>query len=252
MINWTNDGFDWGGFHFILEFGADIATAEAKYPNFILMKSKELINTYRRVLCEDTKQFGNILELGVMRGGSTAFFNVLLSPQNHLALDVYKHESGLDRFSEDVRKSGRALVVDYATSQADTQIILKKFSEISGAPPRFDFVVDDASHNFDLSLSSFNGLFPHVREGGIYALEDWGWAHWGGPWQQPDHDEFKNPALSNIVLLASLCCTSSPGIISRVEITPVTTLIYRGPTPLGGDFSLEDTYLARGKKLQFI
>ena len=252
MINWTNDGFDLGGFHFILEFGKDIATVKAEYPNFILMKSNELINTYSRILCEDAQQFENILELGIMKGGSTAFFSLLASPKNHLAIDVCKHESALDRFSEDVRKSGRALVADYATSQADTQIILKKFSEISGTPPRFDLVVDDASHNFDLSLHSFNGLFPHVRDGGIYALEDWGWAHWAGPWQQPDYGEFKNPALSNIVLLASLCCTSSPGIISHVEVTPDTTLIYRGPTPLDGDFSLEDAYLARGKKLQFI
>lgn len=256
MINWRNDGkndrFDLGGFHFILEFGADIVTAKAKYPNFIMMKSKELVNTYCRILGDRTRQFENILELGIMKGGSPAFFNILASPQNHLAIDVYKQESGLDRFSEDVRKSGRALVADYATSQGDTQIILKKFSEISGTQPRFDFVVDDASHNFGLSLSSFNGLFPHVREGGIYALEDWGWAHWGGPWQQPDHGEFENPALSNIVFLASLCCTSSPGVISRVEVTPGTTLIYRGPAPLGRDFSLENTYLARGKKLQFI
>ena len=38
-----------------------------------------------------------------------------------------------------------------------------------------DLVVDDASHLLEPSIASFNLLFPRLRPGGVYVLEDWSW-----------------------------------------------------------------------------
>lgn len=42
----------------------------------------------------------------------------------------------------------------------------------------FDIVIDDGSHQNDHVISTFEALFPHVRIGGIYAIEDTQTAYW--------------------------------------------------------------------------
>jgi len=47
----------------------------------------------------------------------------------------------------------------------------------------FDIIIDDGSHMSHHVLASFNALFPHVKPGGIYVVEDLGtayWPSWGG------------------------------------------------------------------------
>ncbi|GAA0938500.1 class I SAM-dependent methyltransferase [Nonomuraea longicatena] len=47
----------------------------------------------------------------------------------------------------------------------------------------FDLVIDDGSHVNDHVLTSFRILFPHLRAGGLYVIEDLGasyWPGWGG------------------------------------------------------------------------
>ncbi|AEV71615.1 hypothetical protein MycrhN_0987 [Mycolicibacterium rhodesiae NBB3] len=47
----------------------------------------------------------------------------------------------------------------------------------------FDIIIDDGSHMSHHVLTSFNALFPHVKPGGIYVVEDLGtayWPSWGG------------------------------------------------------------------------
>ncbi|GAA0730953.1 class I SAM-dependent methyltransferase [Dactylosporangium roseum] len=47
----------------------------------------------------------------------------------------------------------------------------------------FDVMVDDGSHVSSHVITSFNALFPHVRPGGMYVVEDLHtsyWPEWGG------------------------------------------------------------------------
>ncbi|AUS79936.1 class I SAM-dependent methyltransferase [Actinoalloteichus sp. AHMU CJ021] len=44
----------------------------------------------------------------------------------------------------------------------------------------FDVVIDDGSHVNEHVSTSFDALFPHVREGGIYVIEDMHTSYWEG------------------------------------------------------------------------
>lgn len=44
----------------------------------------------------------------------------------------------------------------------------------------FDIVIDDGSHINDHVQTSFGSLFPHVRPGGLYVIEDLQTAYWPG------------------------------------------------------------------------
>ena len=251
-LNWVSDGFTLGPLHFVQDWSENALWRLTQYPEFILMKSRDNVETYIRVLSGSEIILSNILELGIMRGGSCAFFNTLLAPKHHLAIDICERESGLGHLAQLVTLDGRKFVARYDVSQTDTDRIARLFSEMSGSEALFDLIIDDASHDYDLTLKAFNGLFPLLRPGGIYALEDWGWAHWG-PWQDPSHPSFASPGMSNIVFYAALSCTSrGAGVISRVEVTPVTTFVFRGPDPIEPGFAVEHSYAARGRNLPLL
>lgn len=59
-------------------------------------------------------------------------------------------------------------------SQADPEF-LSRFAEENGP---FDIVIDDGSHLNEHVLISFEALFPHVRPGGWYVIEDTQTAYW--------------------------------------------------------------------------
>jgi hypothetical protein len=47
----------------------------------------------------------------------------------------------------------------------------------------FDIIIDDGSHISHHIIASFNALFPHVKPGGLYVIEDLAssyWPGWGG------------------------------------------------------------------------
>ena len=73
--------------------------------------------------------------------------------------------------------------VHFATSQCDgemlRQIVLSELAD------ELDLVVDDASHTYEETKTSFELLFPLLSPGGIYVIEDWSWAH-NSAYQSPD------------------------------------------------------------------
>jgi 8-demethyl-8-(2-methoxy-alpha-L-rhamnosyl)tetracenomycin-C 3'-O-methyltransferase len=56
----------------------------------------------------------------------------------------------------------------YHGSQADPDTIARAADD---AGP-FDVIIDDASHQFSLTISSFALLWPHLASGGLYIVED--------------------------------------------------------------------------------
>ena len=50
---------------------------------------------------------------------------------------------------------------------------------------RLDLVIDDASHELHATKASFETLFPLLRSGGWYIIEDWIWET--VPCREPDH-----------------------------------------------------------------
>jgi demethylmacrocin O-methyltransferase len=75
----------------------------------------------------------------------------------------------------------------YQGSQVDEQV-LTKIIENQG---KFDLIIDDGSHINEHIITTFKYLFPHLKEGGIYVIEDIQTSYWkdmGG-----DNKDFNNP-----------------------------------------------------------
>jgi Methyltransferase domain len=114
------------------------------------------------------------MELGILHGGSVAFITLLANPEKYVATDLLpgsseQFDAWLESYDEVVRPY---YGVDYADAAANRGILAKEFA---GKP--LDLVIDDGSHLLEPTRSSFNALFPALRSGGIYVIEDWARDH---------------------------------------------------------------------------
>lgn len=91
------------------------------------------------------------------------------------------HIYGLDIIDKSVHDEFRIKTIK--GSQIDGKLIAKVSQEAGG----FDVIIDDGSHFNDHVITSFKLLFPYLKLGGIYAIEDLCTSYWeshpeGVPW----------------------------------------------------------------------
>jgi predicted O-methyltransferase YrrM len=142
--------------------------------SFWLVKTRPMVERYRELL--SSLQPKRILELGIYQGGSAAFFALLCQPERLVAVDIRDDPAvGLERFIDERGLRDRVRT-HYSLDQADVSALHRLVADEFGGEP-LDLVVDDASHRLDPTRSSFNALFPHLRPGGIFVIEDWSWHH---------------------------------------------------------------------------
>jgi cephalosporin hydroxylase len=147
---------------------------------FRFYKGKALVDEYA-AYWTSLKSFTpkNVFELGIWDGGSTAFWFEHLKPSKHVAIDVQDKQDS-DYFTQYISSRGvdENIKTYWRVNQADhatiSQILAAEFTD------PLDLVIDDASHFYGPTKQSFETLFPLLRPGGIYIIEDWAWAHWNG------------------------------------------------------------------------
>lgn len=104
-----------------------------------------------------------LLELGVHSGESLKVWASYFPLGNIIGVDIT--ESGADF-------SAYPNIVFERGDQADPD----RLKEIlrSHAPAGLDIIIDDASHIGHNSAASYATLFPCLKPGGLYVIEDWG------------------------------------------------------------------------------
>jgi len=120
---------------------------------------------------------------------------------------------------------------DQSDQKALNQIVKKHFEG------ELDLVVDDASHLLHLTRRSFEILFPKLRQGGLYVIEDFGWGH----------IEIANkvhlgkyPSMAQIVLELTMLMTTNKGWIKDIKIDSNTITLERGDVPLPKPLRIKD------------
>lgn len=155
----------------------------------------------------------------------------------------------------------------WGVDQSD-QAKLRKIvvSEFSGP---LDLVLDDASHLFAETKTSFETLFPMLRPGGLYIIEDWAWSYFE-EYQAPGHPWSEMPELAKLVFQLTEVAGSTQSfadrvreepqgsetvrnaLISEITIFPHFVAIQRGDLPQAElrDFALEDFISRRPSRLK--
>jgi predicted O-methyltransferase YrrM len=141
---------------------------------FYLLKNPDAVPEF----VDRAREFagGVVVELGIAEGGSVALLALAARPK---ALVAFELESRPVRALEDFAAEhglGERLHLHYGVDQSDRSALVAALdSDLRGES--LDLVIDDASHKLGPTRRSFETLFPLVRPGGLYVIEDWSAHH---------------------------------------------------------------------------
>lgn len=170
-----------------------------------------------------------LLELGIFEGGSTLFFAKLARPQRIVAIDREPLRDTRDRLERHAAAAGLADAIRTfgEVEQADRST-LAEIAEDAFDGDSLDLVVDDCSHFYDETRASFNELFPRLRPGGAYVIEDWRWAHTALGDEPPDGMYPDRMPLTRLLFEIVLAIPALPGLVSQISIEMDFAMITRG------------------------
>jgi predicted O-methyltransferase YrrM len=225
---------------FALEDLAD-GVLSAELPGaFSLHKSKALLEDYVDLLrAHDPFSPLNVFELGIWNGGSTVLWFELFEPRRLVAVDIGTRGDD-DDFRRFVRERGaEARVRTYwSTDQADRRRLREIVaSDFDGA---LDLVIDDASHLYEPTKASFEALFPALRPGGLYIVEDWPWSQLA-QYRDPSHPWSRETPLTQLLLELVRAVAGAPEVVRRVHAYYAFFVVERGPAEVNPEsFSLAE------------
>jgi predicted O-methyltransferase YrrM len=140
--------------------------------HFFIRKPVDMARTFASFVA--AHQGANVVELGVAQGGGTALTLLFGRPRRLVSIEYDPHPvAGLAGLVERLGMSDRVHTY-YGVDQADRPRVEDIVGRAFGDEP-LDLVIDDASHLLAETTASFETLFPRLRPGGQYLIEDWAW-----------------------------------------------------------------------------
>jgi hypothetical protein len=123
-------------------------------------------DTYDPVFADYVDKELNLLELGVLDGGSMLLWRDYFPKGQIFGVDLKLPP----------QLQGEDRIHLFQGSQADPGFLSQVAAHASGG---FDIIIDDASHMGRLTSIGFWHLFDnHLKPGGLYIIEDWGTGYW--------------------------------------------------------------------------
>ncbi len=234
-----------GGTEFVVTHDEERYRSEDSEPNrFVVAKRREMVVRLAGLI--DDLRPRRIVELGIYKGGSAALLASLAQPQKLTAIELAGERVGaLDEFISAQEFDG-VVSPHYGVDQGNRPL-LEELVDSDHRDEPLDLVVDDASHFYRETRSSFEVLFPRLRPGGKYVIEDWAWAHFPEMlWQSEGGWFHDRPALTNLIVEIMMIAGTGPDLVSHIETHRDTVTLTRGPLSVDGAIRLEEHYCNRG------
>jgi predicted O-methyltransferase YrrM len=253
-LDWHDDDhLQVGDTKFVLALDwATADTTESTPEEFLIVKNRLMLETTLQRLPEHVD---NMIEFGIFKGGSIALFEQLYSPGRLVGVDLKEERvAALDSFLE--RRSAVDRVRLYNGTDQGNREALKSIVMENFDGKALDVVMDDGSHRYEPSRTSLNVFLPLLRNGGVYVIEDWAWAHWPGAYHQEDaaHGQYADQEhpLTKLVFEAVMLTASRPGIIKDIYIDSARAFFVRGWEEIvDSEFDISSAYLTSLWEMEF-
>jgi hypothetical protein len=238
----SDDEFRLGDFKFSLA-----QQGETTRDRIVLVKDRLFIESYRQTLVPLAPR--RMFEFGLFQGGSAIFLTSLLQLDKYVCVDIRDRLEGFEGILSS-HPIGARIKTYYNTAQDDDVAVTKILKE-EFANNELDLIIDDASHQYELTKRSFEIAFPFLRKGGCYIIEDWSWAHW--PQNQNASEGWGTwTACSNLILELVLLLPSSD-LIESITVHQGYVLIRKSHCVTDArPLRIDDMLLLRGRKLNKI
>jgi hypothetical protein len=108
-------------------------------------------------------------------------------------------------------------------------------------------------HQYEETRRSFEILFPRLREGGLYIIEDWQSSHLELPGCQGDGRKWSNrPTLTNFIFELLIAYGGHPDLFWNIVVRDWFVAAQKGSYPIDAGFRLDSVMKMRGKNLGLI
>lgn len=131
---------------------------------------------YDKILSPYMHTFTDVLEIGVSQGQSTRMWTDYFNKATIHAADINKASAICQQYSNRIK---------FHLIDQRNRAQLKNLEQYSP----FDLIIDDGNHYWMEQILTFETLFPYVRSGGIYIVEDTTTSYW---------KEYKNNPISPV------------------------------------------------------
>jgi hypothetical protein len=200
---------------------AGVVGVDSSPERFLVLKTREGIDRY--VEFTRTLSPQRVVELGIFRGGSTALLMELIQPEMLVAIECEPEPVGaLETY---LTRSGfrERCHTYYGVDQADRDDV-RRLVDASFGSSSLDLVIDDASHLGPQTQASFETLFPRLRPGGVYVIEDWSW-HLQGL-------DLPGESMEAFVSRLFAAAGRGPSLIAGIELVWDVIFVRRGTAPV--------------------
>ena len=224
----------------------ELKSGKSTSDSFLLGKPKHQVE--KAVTIGQQRRINKIFEMGILHGGSVVLYDQIFRPEKIVAIEHSLEP--VESLANYIAKHRKSHIVKpyYRVNQADRSAMENILS--AEFPDRdVDLIIDDASHLYEETREAFNISFPYLKNGGLYIIEDWAWAHWSGDYWQKDHAYFSGrKSLSNLLIELFMLAASCPGFVKDIVVEPSVITVSRGDEVLPvGPFNIADHYLLRGE-----
>ena len=185
--------------------------------SFLLNMSERAVQFYRQWNSAKPKF---VMQVGLSDGGAVVLFDKLFAPTKIVGVD--SRRNAIDAL-EEYRVDNPHVLTYYGRSQdkpGTWQAARQNF------PKGIDLVVDDASHLYDQTRSTFEMLFPLVAPGGKYIIEDWAWSH--RPGAQEKSSVWADKKSTTNLVLGLVVMSASYGVVESVHVQQELICITKG------------------------
>ena len=142
----------------------------------LIHKWKHYFEIYDRHFSRYRGSDVHVVEFGVSHGGSLQMWKNYFGDQ----VTIY----GID-INPDCKRLEEDKIEIFIGDQGDRQFL----KSVANAIPKIDILIDDGGHTMRQQINTFEELFPHIDQEGVYLCEDLHtsyWEDWGGGYKKQD------------------------------------------------------------------
>lgn len=229
--------FHLDGASFVVDASGQVKARDLSGDTFLLRKTERAIEYYRLLAQRRPR---HILELGMREGGSIALWDKLYAPEVLVGLDP----RGAAIEAVELYRADRPHIRTYYGRNPDKPGAVMAARESFPTGP--DLIIDDASHRYEETKTTFESLFPLLRPGGTYVVEGWNWSHRPAA-QKETHPGWQQKALTNLLFELTVL-TSNSRVIEHLHVEEGLFAVRKGSgtLPAGG---LATGMALRGREL---
>ncbi|NET17803.1 MAG: class I SAM-dependent methyltransferase [Okeania sp. SIO1H6] len=146
-------------------------------PGRLIFKWMHYFEIYDRHLSRFRNQEIHVVEIGVNQGGSLQMW------KKYFGDNAYIYGVDINKRCKQLEEERIKIII----GNQENRNFLKQMKNLC---PRIDILIDDGGHQMLQQINTFEELFPHISENGVYICEDLHtsyWANFGGGYRNTNN-----------------------------------------------------------------